>query len=593
MQRESYSGRQLVAPWLPHRTLRFGGAGLLGGCLLGICLLCVGPLCPPAGAYAVSLVNGTSGPMLRWGTRNLSYYLHPACSEDIETEACLAALEDSFAQWTGHACSDISFTNLGMSDNTSTTVTPGTTNGKNELVFIEDSRWVWGSAVLGITGPVFGGDGLIAEADIIFNGLHHTWSIDGAFGDMDVMNVAVHEIGHYFGAQHVLPPYSASEPPTMAPQADPSLKSQTPEAEDVRGLCFLYPATSYTCASDDDCPFILQNVGGIESYVGVLQCEEGLCGGVSTELPQGKGDAGDLCYSSADCAAGLSCESSGGAFGGGGPSTCVQPCTNDSQCADGLVCVGGRCDDPDNPAGTPGLGQPCVGVWDCVPNVCLEADHGAWCRELCFGPGTCAEGWECDLQFFGFAGGCVPLGGGFADGAACAAPGECLSGVCSSATCTTDCDVLDGAGTCPLGSICAADAGASTAGHCLPAGGGLDGDGCGSALECASGLCSGGVCGTPCDPAARSGCPEGSECGPGDGDLGTCGPAGGPGPGGEDAADAIGGDPVADAGPGADRGSSGHGGGCAGGGVPGDTPLWMWCIGALGVWVRPLRTRNR
>lgn len=535
--------------------------------------LAAGPLAPTASAYAVSLVSGTSGPVMRWATKNLSYYLHPACSEDIETDACLAAVEESFAQWTGHACSDVSFTNLGMSDNDTTTILPGTTNGKNELVWIEDSRWVFGSAVLGVTGPVFGGDGVIAEADIIFNGLHHTWSVEGAFGDMDVMNVAVHEIGHYFGLQHVLPPYSATEPPTMSPQADPSLKSRTPEEEDVLGLCFLYPATTHTCETDDDCPFLLQNVAGSESYVGVLSCDDGLCGGVSTELPSGKGEAGDLCYSAADCADGLSCESSGGGFGGGAPSTCVQPCTNDTQCPDGLSCVSGKCDDPDNPSGTPGLGQPCVGVWDCVPNVCLEADHGAWCRELCFGAGDCSDGWECDIQFFGVAGGCVPPGGGFGDGEDCSAPGDCVSGICSSGLCTTDCDVLDPA--CPDGTLCAADEGDTTAGHCLPPGVGEDGAACDTALDCLAGFCDDGACATPCDPTAVAPCAAPLICEQGEGDLGRCSPPDDPDDPSGDGEPGDGTDPDGDAG-----GGDGDGGGCAGSKTP---PLWPAAL-CLAVW---------
>ena len=192
-----------------------------------------------AHGYAVSLSQGDSGPPLKWGLHSVSYSLHPACSEDISpASVCLDQIRASFAQWSA-PCTGLSFVEGEPSTNLSlTSLSGGSANGINELAFIEDSSWTFGTYVLGVTGPYYSPvTGVISEADIAFNGLQHKWNVgQGGFNTQDVMNVAVHEIGHMVGLQHALSGYDPSNPPTMATTADPGLKSQTPESDDLAGL---------------------------------------------------------------------------------------------------------------------------------------------------------------------------------------------------------------------------------------------------------------------------------------------------------------------------------------------------------------------
>ena len=206
-----------------------------------------------AGSAAAFSVTLSSGNVVRWNKKKLTYSLHPQCSADLPVNVCHQALRDSFKAWEGQPCADLEFVEQAMSNNLKLTAVGYSTNGINELAFIENNQWQYGAYTLGVTAPVFYQDGTIFEADIAFNGLQQTWTASGEWNKQDVMNVAVHEIGHYFGLQHNLGGYDPNNPPTMATTADPNLKSKTPEPDDLKGVCFLQPKGSYTCSSNDDC----------------------------------------------------------------------------------------------------------------------------------------------------------------------------------------------------------------------------------------------------------------------------------------------------------------------------------------------------
>ena len=221
-------------------------------------LLVAGLVCvsTPAWSYAVGLTSGNSGEVIRWMTNTVSYYLHPSCSADLNPGTCLNELRASFDEWEGHSCSALNFVEAGSSSNLKLTAVGWDSNGKNELAFIENSAWQYGQYTLGVTAPYFYNDGQITEADIAFNGYLQTWTTSGATWSTDVKNVAVHEIGHMVGLQHMLGGYDPDNPPTMAPTADPYMKSRTPEPDDIDGVCFLYSQGGWSCSSNDDCPLI-------------------------------------------------------------------------------------------------------------------------------------------------------------------------------------------------------------------------------------------------------------------------------------------------------------------------------------------------
>jgi MYXO-CTERM domain-containing protein len=476
-----------------------------------------------ASAFSVSL---TSGNVVRWNKKTITYALHPQCSADLPTNVCYQALRDSFAAWEGQACAELQFNELAMSNNLKLTAIGYSTNQINELAFIENNQWQYGSYTLGVTAPVFYQDGTIFEADIAFNGLDHIWTANGEWNKQDVMNVAVHEIGHFFGMQHNLGGYDPNNPPTMATTADPNLKSKTPEPDDLKGVCFLQPKGSYSCASTADCPLVVEDGPQGEFYSGQITCTNGLCGGMTNELPEGDGKMGDACVANFDCEEPLFCQQLNAGAG-----VCASNCDpNQPNCPEGYECVGyqnspnlGVCleKEGNNNNGTKGVGEPCDSSFECESQLCVYQGNGGYCRQQCNNDADCPDGEYCaGLQ--GAPGGACFEGGENNNnngdlkgiGEACGNGTECASGVCAGGEgtgyfCVQLCDTTD---DCPDGYVCYPLQGGG--GACFAVDVKEIGEGCSSNDECASGVCVslGGAyfCSDNC--TAHTDCPCGMKC---------------------------------------------------------------------------------
>ncbi len=537
------------------RILDLAGPRTLRSFFVGIIALIVLGWPQPALPFAIQTVGVGSSTIVRWASNNVTYYINPACSADMASAACQAALSKGFDGWMAAPCGALKFSQSSFCNTSSGKCTIDKTacsqdsdcasasnlkvipmgynsNGRNELVFIESSSWSFGQYVLGVTSPIFYNNGAIFEADIAFNGYNYKWFADPSkigSSAMDILSVAIHEEGHFFGVQHSLPGYYGnSDVPTMAPAVDPYGATATLNADDKKAICFLNPNGKYGCAGDADCPYVLQNNAqtGAEYYESKLTCSNGSCifaSGASTQPPGGTTALGGGCTDDVDCKPGMFCQPYGSS------SVCSQKCTPQlKDCPSGFACYAyqntpnqGACiAGQTQPAPTKNPGETCTASSQCLSLMCVSGV----CRTKC----TLSNPVECNSKTEKCAnipsagvGACMPdtTPKMLPTGAPCTVAGQCVSGIClsddggtSGATCRQLCT---GKFTCPSGFACVPQSNGKQA--CLPGSDKLPpGSACTGPEQCATGPCVayGGsqFCSKSCDLQDTASCPCGMGC---------------------------------------------------------------------------------
>jgi len=376
----------------------------------------------------------------------------------------------------------------------------------------------------------------------------HVIAAEGAL--IDAQAVTTQESGHCLGLGH-----SDVVGASMFPTYQPGAGMQTPDADDIDGLCAIYPMGE-GCRADDECrdgtycnegvcalsPPGPQGLGwpcrdapGCESGVCVLWEGEGVCSqdcdftrpsegcpggylcrdtscgvGACIEGSAGAGALGAACGDDLDCASGLCAELDGARI-------CALPCDPRNDTCDGhcqpLGDACGACAEGP-PLGA--IGAPCATGEDCTFGVCVGVDD-RYCSKPCDYSGTL----DCDPGYVCEDGACRRDGEGTL-GTACQDPADCVSGLCSSdGFCTSLCDEEP----CPPGFECVP---AGSQSVCEPRDGSMPfGRGCSSDEDCRSGICGSGGCTRECGDGFAP-CPDGIECVEDDGrqvcDTGDDGP---------------------------------------------------------------------
>lgn len=262
---------------------------------------------------------------------------------DVDEGALLRAA----AAWTDLGCSAAAFVDGGESALESGNLgAGGGPDGKNDVVRVEDD-FAYGAAVLAITVPVVdAATGFLVEADVVLNARDHVFT-DGGEGGPDLESVLVHELGHVLGLRHVLEePAVPWDPPTMTPGSLPGDAGRSLHADDEAGLCWLYPdgGVPGPCASLEDCPVAVDDLGDGEEVVGASECDlaTGACGTFEV-WGGGDGALGAPCEDDLDCRLGSYClpfDEDDSDDAGGPAALCTSNCApaSGAACPPGFEC---------------------------------------------------------------------------------------------------------------------------------------------------------------------------------------------------------------------------------------------------------------
>lgn len=201
----------------------------------------------------------------------VEFHLEPQGSDDLDDGRDLDAVRAAFRAWACVEGSRLRFREASE---------PGVkeidlSDGRNSVFWDEDGTFGLGPATLGITygtAPSSPEETVVRDAaDIVFNGVDHVWTTDPdeiLAGKVDVMSIALHEIGHLLGLGHPCddPQETQCKPPekaVMYPVWQGTL-DHAPREDDIAGLRALYPATDESrcdgpyrqgehCACNDEC----------------------------------------------------------------------------------------------------------------------------------------------------------------------------------------------------------------------------------------------------------------------------------------------------------------------------------------------------
>lgn len=200
-----------------------------------------------AGLAHVRLLNPGNGNPLFWGTpQSVGIVISQTGSDDIADRSEDTALRNAIDAWndspgqTARLVEDTTPSERARTDWDQSSI--------HMIVFDEDNSsgyFPLGSSTVAITPIWFYSNGLIDDADVLFNGRSFTFTTSGQPGGFDVQDVATHELGHLLGLDH-----SGWAGATMYPYVDTTvILHRSLATDDVHGLRSIYPGGSFATIS--------------------------------------------------------------------------------------------------------------------------------------------------------------------------------------------------------------------------------------------------------------------------------------------------------------------------------------------------------
>ena len=239
-------------------------ARIIGGCLSLFLAAVLG-----GKGFGYVPILTTNGNLVRWQLDERSedqpnviegsveFFIHRPGSADIDDEGDgtggeFEIFRQAFRAWEKIPTSNIDFNDLRLTDQTLLSPLDMT----NFITFDEDNStgfFPLGTGIIALTLLTYDDeqyegrfDGRIRDADLVFNGQDFVFGANGEPDRMDLLSVAVHEVGHICGLNHNFFQHTDEETksltvPTMYPYLSfGDTQVRTLEPDDIAGVTALY-----------------------------------------------------------------------------------------------------------------------------------------------------------------------------------------------------------------------------------------------------------------------------------------------------------------------------------------------------------------
>ncbi|MEM9074411.1 MAG: matrixin family metalloprotease [Myxococcota bacterium] len=275
-----------------------------------------------------------------------------------------SALRAAIAAWVTPSCSSAAFTSTGF---VAHSATPG--DGRSTIEWVDDwsARGLGGDVAATTDIQFVNEDGAwrITEADVYLNGSVRWDVFHPGPVTVSLEAVLIHELGHVLGLAHPCEGAAC----TATDQASAlfpthAMNAGVLAADDVDGLCSLYPASR--CSISCDAGFV---------------CRDGECVSADDVVCP---DCGPRSFG-ASCESDGQCESSLCALG-----RCTTTCERQEDCSEGAECG------PEGWCRAPMLSRDVCEVGeDCMSGLCLQGEDDAACTNECLTDAECLAGEVC------------------------------------------------------------------------------------------------------------------------------------------------------------------------------------------------------
>jgi hypothetical protein len=194
---------------------------------------------------AYTLYRSTEAPFapLRWFTNTATFYIDATPPDELDPEAAINQIRESFEVWASLTCDDESYPFDFVYGGTLSGRPVGfdktdPNNNENIVVWVKPPLlWEYDADAVAMTSLTYDTtNGQIVDADVELNDRGYVYSGNGGAGKVDLKNTLVHEVGHFLGLDHSQVPTA-----TLFRKAPPGeTKKRDLIDDDVAGYCALY-----------------------------------------------------------------------------------------------------------------------------------------------------------------------------------------------------------------------------------------------------------------------------------------------------------------------------------------------------------------